>query len=86
MTVPYPIGPYDNQDYRHQTDCINRSLHKAAEAVPGILILDFAERLCPQGECQREFDGAVIRPDGVHYSMDGGLDVSRWVLQAVQAH
>ncbi len=79
-TIPYPLGPYDSADFRAEVDCINREIRKAAAAVPGVLVLDFAEELCPKGECQRELRGTVIRPDGVHYCIEGVADASRWVL------
>jgi hypothetical protein len=49
-----------------------------------VQILDLAERLCPNGVCEREIDGVPIRPDGVHYSMEGGTGLSRWVLEQIQ--
>jgi hypothetical protein len=84
VTVPYPLGVYDDATFRGEVDCINASIRKVAATVPDVRILDLAERLCPNGVCQREVDGALIRPDGVHYSMDGGRDVSRWVLEQVR--
>ncbi len=84
VTVPYPLGPYDNASFRTEVDCINTSIRQAAASVPGVQILDLAERLCPNGVCEREFDGSLIRPDGVHYAMDGGAGVSRWVLEQIQ--
>ena len=47
---------------------------------PGMLVATFR----PKGVCEREIDGVPIRPDGVHYSMDGGAGVSRWVLEQIQ--
>ncbi len=84
VTVPYPLGPYDNATYRAEVDCINASIRAAAAAVPGVQILDLAERVCPKSVCEREIDGVPIRPDGVHYSMDGGAGVSRWLLEQIQ--
>ena len=84
VTVPYPLGPYDNATYRAEVDCINASIRAAAASIPGVQILDLAERVCPKGVCEREIDGVAIRPDGVHYSMEGGASVSRWVLEQIQ--
>ena len=83
-TVPYPLGEYDTAAFRAEVDCINASIRKVAAAVEGIEILDFAEQLCPRGECRREADGKVIRPDGVHYTIDGAADISRWVLAQIR--
>lgn len=84
VTVPYPLGPYDSASYRAEVDCINASIRAAAASVPGVQILDLAERVCPKGICEQEIDGVPIRPDGVHYSMEGGAHVSRWVLEQIQ--
>jgi peptidoglycan/LPS O-acetylase OafA/YrhL len=84
LTIPTPLGPYDSPEFRDQATCINDSLRKVTKSVPGVKMLDFAERVCPAGICQREYAGAVIRPDGVHYSMDGGAELSKWVLTQLQ--
>jgi peptidoglycan/LPS O-acetylase OafA/YrhL len=84
VTVPYPLGEYDTAAFRAETDCINASIRKSAAAVPGVELLDFAEQLCPKGKCQLEYDGKTIRPDGVHYTIDGAAALSAWVLDAIQ--
>jgi hypothetical protein len=84
VTVPYPLGEYDTPAFRAETDCINASIRRSAAKVPGIAILDFAEQLCPKGVCQLEYEGKTIRPDGVHYTIDGAANVSRWVLSEIQ--
>ena len=83
-TIPYPLGPYDEASFRAEVDCINASIRKSAAAVPGVEVLDFARQLCPGGACDRELGGVTIRPDGVHYSIDGAAAVSRWVLEQLQ--
>jgi peptidoglycan/LPS O-acetylase OafA/YrhL len=83
VTVPYPLGPYETDSYRAEVTCINASIRKAAGAVPGVEVLDFAERLCPSGVCERERAGVQLRPDGVHYSVEAGGDLARWVLEQV---
>ena len=84
VTLPYPLGPYDSADFRGEVDCINASIRKSAAAVPGVRVLEFGERLCPKGVCQRELKGSIIRPDGVHYTIEGAADVSRWVLEQIE--
>ena len=84
VTVPYPLGPYDNAGYRDEVDCINASIRKASAAVAGVKILDLAELLCPKGECERELDGTAIRPDGVHYDIEASRDLARRVLAEIQ--
>ncbi len=84
VTIPYPLGEYDTATFRAEVDCINASIRRAAAVVQGIELLDLAERLCPKGVCQRESEGGEIRPDGVHYTVDGAATLSRWVLAEVQ--
>ncbi len=79
-TIPYPLGPYDSAPYRKETDCINASIRQAATANPGVKILDISQALCPKGECTLEAHGKTIRPDGVHYEIDGIRDVATLVL------
>ncbi len=84
VTVPNPLGPYDSAPWREKVSCINQSIRTAAAAVPEISVLDFAERLCPHGECEREHAGFTIRPDGVHYDIEGAREISQWVLDRVR--
>ena len=85
VTLPYPLGRYDKDEFRKQVDCINGSLRKSAKAVPGVRVLELSEQLCPKGKCQTELPGkVVIRPDGVHFSLEGAASISRWVLTQIQ--
>ena len=68
----------------YNIDCINASIRKSAAAVKGVEVLDFAAQLCPKGECIRESSGQIIRPDGVHYTIDGAAEISRWVLTEIR--
>ncbi|MGH7285745.1 MAG: acyltransferase family protein [Polyangiaceae bacterium] len=82
-TLPYPLGPYDSAPYRKETDCINASLRKAAAANDGVKVLELGARLCPDGECDLEFGGKAIRPDGVHFDIDGARELSKWVVDEI---
>jgi hypothetical protein len=84
VTLPYPLDVYDNDTFRGEVDCINTSIRKSAAAVAGVEVLDLGERLCPKGVCVREYDGVEIRPDGVHYTIDGVQSVARWVLEEIE--
>lgn len=84
VTIPYVLGPWEASVFRAEVDCINTSIRKAAGSVEGVRVLELGERLCPKGVCAREFDGAEIRPDGVHYSVEGAAGISRWVLEQIQ--
>jgi hypothetical protein len=84
VTVPYPLGPYDNSKYRAEVDCINESIRKASATVTGVRVLDLAELLCPKGECEREHDGTAIRPDGVHYDLEASRGLAGRVLAEIR--
>jgi peptidoglycan/LPS O-acetylase OafA/YrhL len=85
VTLPYPLGRYDKDEFRKQIDCINGSLRKSVKAVPGVRVLELGEQLCPQGKCQTELPGkVVIRPDGVHFSLVGAADIARWTLTQIK--
>ena len=83
VTVPYPLGVYDDASFRKETDCINQALTRTAQAVPGVKTLDLAQHLCPRGTCGRVRDGKTIRPDGVHYDIDGASELSRWIVSEI---
>jgi hypothetical protein len=86
VTVPYPLGPWDSAPFRREVDCINASIRKAAGSAGSVRVLDLAERLCPKGgTCEEQFEGATIRPDGAHYSVDGALGLSHWILEQLQS-
>jgi peptidoglycan/LPS O-acetylase OafA/YrhL len=84
VTLPYPLGDWETRAIRAEVDCINASIRKAS-AASGVEILDLAEQLCPKGVCQRELGNERIRPDGVHFSIEGAADLSRWVLERIES-
>lgn len=80
-TLPYPLGSWDKPEYRSQIDCINAVVRKACAAAPAVTILDVGEQLCPGGVCNPKLaSGPVVRPDGVHFSIEGAHDIASWVL------
>jgi lysophospholipase L1-like esterase len=86
VSVPYPLGHWDTAEYRARVDCINASLRKAVALVPSSQLLEVGEQLCPRGVCKRELAGVgLIRPDGVHFSIDGARSTAEWVLQRLKA-
>jgi hypothetical protein len=85
VTLPDPLGPYDSAAFRDQVDCINASIRKVAAAVPALHVLEFGKRVCPNHECVRELAGKTIRPDGVHYDIDGARELSAWILEQIGA-
>jgi lysophospholipase L1-like esterase len=85
-TVPFPLGHWDTAEYRARIDCINASLRKAVATVPSSQLLEVNERLCPGGVCTRDMPGVgPLRPDGVHFSINGARGTARWVLQRLKA-
>jgi peptidoglycan/LPS O-acetylase OafA/YrhL len=85
LTLPDPLGPYDSAPFRKEVDCINDSIRKVASAVRTIHVLEFGAHVCPNHECARELNGKTIRPDGVHYDIDGARELSRWILDQIGA-
>jgi peptidoglycan/LPS O-acetylase OafA/YrhL len=84
VTVPYALGVWETPAFHAEVDCINTSIRRAAESVQGVQLLELAEHMCPAGNCALESHGQTIRPDGVHYSIDGALAVSQWILDEVE--
>ncbi|HEY6081461.1 MAG TPA: acyltransferase family protein [Polyangiaceae bacterium] len=84
-TVPYALGHWDTAEYRARIDCINGALRKAVAAVPSVRLLDVQEQLCPLGICTKDLpDGGAIRPDGVHFSIDGARRTAAWLLDKMR--
>ena len=84
-TIPYPVGRYDAPEFRDEVDCINTSIRKTVDAVPGVQLIDVGARLCPGGVCQQDVGGdEPVRPDGVHFSIDSAQDLSRWVYEEIR--
>jgi len=83
VTIPYGLEAWDTAALHAEVDCINRSIRKAASSVPGVQTLELSEYLCPKGECQIASDAGTIRPDGVHFAIDGGGAMARWVLERI---
>jgi peptidoglycan/LPS O-acetylase OafA/YrhL len=84
VTVPYVLGPWEGAAFRAEVDCINAEIRRASASVPGVRVLELGEHLCPKGVCQRELDGVAIRPDGIHFTVEGAAGLSQWVLDEVQ--
>ncbi len=84
-TAPYPLKHWDTPEYRAQVACINVSVRKAAAAAPSVRLLEVGEQLCPNGRCTTELANKnLIRPDGVHFSIDGAHGTARWVLDQIR--
>jgi peptidoglycan/LPS O-acetylase OafA/YrhL len=89
-TVPYPVGPYENdsndrREFHERVDCINAVIRKSAAATPGVRMLDIGARLCPDGVCQQEVGASeLVRPDGVHFSIDASKGLAHWVYEELR--
>ena len=78
-TIPYRISPYDPSAGRAATDCRNQALRAASRATD-TRVVDLAAWACPDGECDVERDGVVLRPDLVHFAGPGAEVAGGWVL------
>lgn len=88
VTLPKSLRPWDGDAEQEQIACINKMLEKAVAATPGTELLDLGARVCPNGECpvhEPNLEHAV-RPDGIHYDMEGAQPVARWVLEQLVAN
>jgi peptidoglycan/LPS O-acetylase OafA/YrhL len=83
-TVPYPVGRYDTEEDRAKVDCINQSIRTVVAKRPALRVLELAELLCPRGVCPRESEGEVIRPDGVHYDIEGSRVLAAAILGEIE--
>jgi len=89
-TVPYPVGPYENDDndrrvFHQRVDCINAVIRKSAAGVPGVRVLDIGSHLCPDGVCQQDVGASEpVRPDGVHFSIDASKGLAHWVYEELR--
>jgi peptidoglycan/LPS O-acetylase OafA/YrhL len=85
LTLPHSRRPWDGAEENREIDCINRVSRAVASEVAGVEVLDLAERVCPNGDCpEREPEEAhAIRPDGIHFDMEGAQPVARWILQRI---
>jgi hypothetical protein len=89
-TIPYPVGPYENDsndrlEFHERVDCINAAIRRAVEAVPGVRLVDVGARLCPAGICQQDVGASeLVRPDGVHFSIDASRGLARWVYDELR--
>lgn len=84
-TVPYALGHWDTPEYRARIDCINAALRKAVANAPSVRLLDVQNQLCPQGICTKNLASAEpLRPDGVHFSIDGARHTATWVLNEMR--
>ncbi|NUO52700.1 MAG: acyltransferase [Polyangiaceae bacterium] len=83
-TVPYPVGRYDNETQRNEVDCINRSIRTVTAKHPSIHVLPLGDMLCPKGVCTKVSDGVQLRPDGVHYDIDGTRPLAHTVLDYLE--
>ncbi len=81
-TVPYGLNAWDDKDLHREIDCINEDTRKAAAAVPAVRVLELADRVCSKQHCDRDENNRV-RPDGVHYDIDGAQPVARWIFDQI---
>lgn len=82
VTTPFPLADdVDNETVRRHVRCINKTLRKVVSGLD-VTVIDLGEHLCPKEKCRLREDGAsvLIRPDGIHFHMEGAKPMSAWVL------
>ena len=84
--IPYPLGVWYSAERDGHIDCFNQMIEDVASRVPGVKIVDLARHVCPSGSgsCIKESNGALLRPDGLHFAGDGAKDTARWMLDQIR--
>jgi hypothetical protein len=76
----------DARSDEERTSWTDGVFRDAARAHPGaVTYIDFGGYLCPNGKDLVERDGVRIREDGVHFTIDGGAVVWRWLAPQLEA-
>ena len=80
-TVVLTTAPYsrwaDTADEAadRDVDCANSAIREVARTQPDAALVDLASWVCPTRSCRTHHEGAVLRPDGVHFR-DAGARVT----------
>ncbi|HEY5955623.1 MAG TPA: acyltransferase family protein [Polyangiaceae bacterium] len=83
--VPYPAESWRGGDWRTKVNCFNSIVETETAKVEGAKVLDLYDYLCHGGNCQVESQGALIRPDGVHFQGPGAEESAAWVIENIRA-
>lgn len=63
------------------TKCQNATFKRYAKQHPEVGLIDLADRVCPEyNDCQAVERGVRLRPDYLHYTGDGALLITRWMI------
>lgn len=83
--VPYPAGSWRSGNWDPKVDCFNALLEAETQQVEGAQALDLLQYLCPGGHCALKSQGALIRPDGVHFQGLGAEEIAGWAIENIQS-
>ena len=78
--VPKPVGHWQKDEWDRQTACFNDAMSEVAGKIAGASVLDLYAKVCPKDECVLEDQGALLRPDGMHFQGLGAEHTAEWVL------
>jgi hypothetical protein len=59
----------------------NDAFRRVAAEVPGVATISIVEAICPDGVCVPLLNGAIVRPDGLHFAESSGP----WLADAIDA-
>jgi peptidoglycan/LPS O-acetylase OafA/YrhL len=77
-TTAYSRAPlYPDTDAA--VDCDN-ALRKSVAPGLGARVVDLGSYICPEGRCKTKLHGALLRPDGLHFTGPGGVVVAKWLI------
>ena len=84
VTTVSPRSSDPDPDAPRRAGCLNEELRAAvAERPVQSELVDLAGLVCPDGGCLTEHEGALVRPDGLHFGSRGTPWVGRWLLDEI---
>lgn len=76
QTTDWPEDHPERMD--HWNDLLRRFVKQRRD--PGVTLIDLNKYLSPDGVYTNTLDGAELRYDGVHFSVDAGIRIFQWLL------
>jgi hypothetical protein len=83
-TAAYTRFGFPDPEKDRLLDCENKIRREVARET-GAQLVDLFTFTCPGGACIDKIDGAVLRPDGLHYEGRSARIVDRWIMDQVRS-
>jgi hypothetical protein len=85
VTPPHSDLPWGPPALNERIDCLRELERSLVRASPALLTVDLGDLVCPRGQCRDRIDGALLRPDGLHFEGAGADVATRWLAPRVRA-